>query len=115
MEDIKQFITDYWPTVANYLFTFLSYFFVFLYRGRVQSTKQTLTLAMKSQIKQIEGTDKTLRKDMSKELKESKQKYQDAVNQISDLQQRLKRAEKTLQAILEDVEVPDAVFTNEND
>lgn len=93
MEEIIKLIIENRQTIIQYVFTFLAYFLVFLFRSKVNNTKENLRVSFKE-------TDKKLRKDVQRELDESKTKYAEAIEKISSLQNDVVRLERTLRVLI---------------
>lgn len=100
MELVLSKITENWQTIVEYLLMFVAYFLVFLYKNKVNITKDNLTVAFKENMSVISKTDKTLREDIHKELEESKLKYNEAVSKISSLENMVHILKDTIKALI---------------
>lgn len=114
MEELKQTIILYWPTILEYALMIFAYVLVYLYRSKVKGSHDSITALFKEQTQENIQSNNTLRTDMSAELAVSKKAYQDAIDKIAGLEQRAERLEKALLAITE-VQVDAELRENEDD
>lgn len=105
MEQMKTFLVEHWPTIFEYALMFVAYFLVFLYRSKVNNTKQNLSTLFKERVSYIDETDKVLRADMREKLTCAESKYIEAVNKIDSLERTLTKTCEALDIMLnEEVE-----------
>ena len=97
MEELKQIIITYWPTIVQYVLMFVAYFLVFLYKS---NTKTNLTTLFKDTVTHLSKTETSLRDDISVQLELSKAKYQAAVDEIADLKTRIETQERAIDALI---------------
>lgn len=99
MEELKQIMIQYWPTIVEYAMLGVSYFLVFLYRSIVVNTKDSLTTLFKDNAAQMKA-----------KLAESKADYDAAISQVSDLKARLEKQERIIKALIGDCD--ESISTN---
>ena len=87
MEEVKQIIVEHWPEIVSYFFTFVSYFLLFLYRSKVNGTRNNVV---------------TLFKEGNKEMITMKAEYEKAKRNYEKASKRLKNVEDALEVLLED-------------
>lgn len=115
MEELKQTIVLYWPTILEYAVMIFAYVLVFLYRSKVKGSHNSVTALFKEQTQENIKSNNTLRVDMSAELAASKKAYQEAIDKIAGLEQKAERLEKALLAITtEEVRCDDELCENES-
>ena len=113
MEELKQLVITYGPTVLEYALMLLAYFFVFLFRSKVTNTKKNIDLAFSqfaARCAENETNNKTIldkcTADYAIALNESKAAYEAAVNEIAEYKKRTARLEDTLAILLsEDLDI----------
>ena len=124
MEELKRLVVTYGPTILEYVLMLLAYFFVFLYRSKVTSTKKNIDLAFSqfaTRFADNEANNKTIldkciayytsaldtcKTDYAAALNESKAAYEAAVNEIAEYKKRTARLEDTLAILLsEDLDI----------
>lgn len=103
METFIAYIQEYWPTILEYALMFVAYFLVFLFRGKVNGTKNNLNLAFAQFRTEMTNTKNTL--DL--ELTESKAQYRAAVDTIADLHAEITSLRQIVYALIDDTEVDD--------
>ena len=101
MENIMNLILKNWSTILEYVLMFLSYFFVFLYRSKIQNTRNNLSIEYKAN-----------RTYMSQQIKLAQDKYEEkaaafdkAVNDIETMKRAIVRHQATLEILVNPKEV----------
>ena len=100
MEELITIISTYWPTILQYVMMFLAYFFVFLFKNRVNTTNTNLRTVFKENIANIKKADTELREDVFAQLLESKTSYKAAVDKLAATEMRLAKAEHAIEILL---------------
>ena len=100
MEELTRLIVMHWPKIIQYGCMIVAYFLVFLFRGKINATRNNLTTSFKESISYMNDANKELKRGVTKELEESKNKYAAAVNKISGLENTVRKLEATLEALL---------------
>lgn len=115
MEQFKSFVIENWPTILEYVFMFIAYFLIMLYRSKVGTTKRDLSILFKEKTQEITERDKALRTDidtsqnnMQKELEESKAAYQAAVNKIRTLERNTEKLTEIIAILIAEEVTEDA-------
>lgn len=110
MEQFIQYFVENWESILEKALIFVSYFLVFLYRAKVNGTKDNLGTLFKENTTQLLEMDAKLREDMqaehdiwSKALEDSVAKYESAVSIIKKLQDELMLTKNALAVFLEDI------------
>lgn len=116
MEELKQTIILYWPTILEYAIMIFAYVLVFLYRSKVKGSHNSVTALFKEQTQENIKSNEQLQTNVHSELAASKKAYQEAIDKIAGLEQRAERLEKALLAItIEEVRCDDELCENESD
>lgn len=116
MEELKQTIILYWPKILEYACMILAYVLVFLYRSKVKGSHNSVTALFREQTQENIKSNEQLQKDVHLELAASKKAYQEAIDKIAGLEQKVERLEKALLAITtEEVRYDNELCENEGD
>lgn len=102
LQILKSYFATNLPAILEWVLIFLAYFFVALYKSKVNGAKQNLGTLFKETTERIDTANFKERTEMQKELAESKEKYAAAVSKIADLEDRVLRTEKVLHALIEE-------------
>lgn len=114
MEELKQTIILYWPTILEYAVMIFAYVLVFLYRSKVNGSHNSVKALFKEQTKENIKSNECLQTNVHSELIASKKAYQEAIDKIAGLEQKAERLEKALLAItIEEVQANAELRENE--
>ena len=101
MENIIDFVFENWTTIVEYALMFLAYFFVFLYRNKIQGTRELL----KNEYKHNRSYVKKEISAMRDEREQEKAAFEAAIGQIETLSATVKRHENALRILTNPMEV----------
>lgn len=99
MEELKETIIQYWPTILEYAFMVLAYFLVFMYRSKVKGSHDSVTALFKEQTQEAVKSNTILQQNVHEELIASKAAYQLAIDKIKGLEEKTVRLENALKAL----------------
>jgi hypothetical protein len=79
---------------------FVAYFLVFLYKSKVNTTRDNLKMTFKTKIKFIQEEHKKTLGYVEEKLKESRENYQKAVDKISSLELQVEKLTMSLKILI---------------
>lgn len=115
MEELKEAIILYWPTIVQYALMIFAYFLVFLYRSKVNGTSLNFTTLFKEKTQEFIASNSELQKSVNTELVESKAAYQAAIDKIKSLEEKTLHLEKALLILTEEVKSDAELYKDESD
>lgn len=101
MNNIVNFVLKNWSPILEYALMFLAYFFVFLYRNKIQGTRNLLQKEYKHNRSYVKKEITAMRDERERE----KAAFDTAVKQIETLSATLKRHENALRILTNPMEV----------
>lgn len=101
MNNMVDFVLKNWSPILEYALMFLAYFFVFLYRNKIQGTRNLLQKEYKHNRSYVKKEITAMRDEREQE----KAAFDAAVKQIETLSATLRRHENALRILTNPMEV----------
>lgn len=96
MRELIQMILTHWYIILEYVMTAFMYFLVFLYTGKTKGINLNLRTFVKEKMLAVTNTDKALRDDVDRHLKDSIARYDAARKKIEVLEKEVDRLHRAI-------------------